>query len=100
MQELKNPCNDAKAIASALRDRNAEVFDAYDCGIKQLENRFRLFEASIRPGDVAFLYFACHAEMVNNSLRLIAISDSKPDIEKDALDLDMLLARLTIQHSL
>ena len=98
LQKLKNPCRDAKAIADALRERNAQVFDAYDCGIKQLEAQFRLFEASIRPGDTAFVYLACHGEMFKNRLRLIAISDSKPDLEKDALDLQILLARWTIQH--
>lgn len=94
-QKLKNPVRDAKAITQLLEAQNVEVFPAYDCGIDELKLQFDLFEAALRPGDTAFLFFACHAEMFENVLRLIAISNSdKSDLTADALNLSVLLARL------
>ena len=93
--ELRNPVPDAEAVRDRLQDQNVQVFFARDCGIKALEEEFALFVAAVRPGDAAFLFFACHGVMLENSLRLIAISNSStPDIEKEAMNLDMLLARL------
>ena len=98
-RRLKNPLSDAKAVQLLLEAQHVEVHSAFDCDIKQLEQKFALFEASLRPGDAAFLFYAGHGTTFNNSVRLMAISDSaKPDIEKDALNLDVLIARLTAHH--
>ena len=95
-KKLNNPVPDAKAMKGFLEERNVEVFFAHDCGIKQLKDTFRVFGASLRPGDAAFLYFAGYATRFKNILRLLAISDSmKHDLETEALNLDFLLARLT-----
>jgi len=97
--KLRNPVSDAEAVRDRLQDQNAEVFFARDCGIKALEEEFALFVAAVRPGDTAFLFFACHGVVLNNSLRLIAISNSStPDIEKESMNLDMLLARIAMKN--
>ena len=98
-KRLKNQVSDAKAVQRLLEAQNVEVHSAFDCDIKELEQKFTLFAASLRPGDAAFLYYAGHGTMFNNSVRLLAISDSaKPDIENDALNLDVLIARLAAHH--
>ena len=103
IQKLSKPVKDAKAIRDVLKDQNAEVYFANDCDIDEFEESFGLFVAAIRPGDAAFLFYAGHAVMLNNSLRLIAISNSSasteeaksstPDIESNSLNLDVLIAR-------
>lgn len=96
---LKNPVSDAQAVQILLEAQHVEVHSAFDCGIKELQQKFDLFAASLRPGDAAFLYFAGHGTQFNNAVRLMAISDSeKPDIEKDALNLNKLIARLAANH--
>lgn len=98
-RRLKNPVSDAQAVQILLEAQHVEVHSAFDCDIKELQQKFDLFAASLRPGDAAFLYFAGHGTTFNNSVRLMAISDSaKPDIEKDALNLDVLIARLAAHH--
>ena len=93
-QELKNPVRDSKAITDLLEAQNVEVFYVSDCGVKEFEEKFTSFEAAIKPGDTAFLYFAGHAVEFENSLRLIAKSNSSTkNIEADSLNLDKLLAR-------
>ena len=92
---LKNPVPDASAMKVLLEAEHVEVFDAYDCDINEFEEKFSLFLASLRPGDAALLYFAGHAAMFNNSLRLMAMSNSaNPDLERRSMNLDVLKARL------
>ena len=103
---LKNPVADATAIRDVLEKKNAEVYYAENCGIDEFEETFGLFLAAVRPGDAAFLFYAGHAVMFNNSLRLTAIansskstddaSSSTSDIEDNALNLDVLIARSVI----
>ena len=94
---LKNPINDAMAIRDVLKNQNAEVYYAEDCEIDEFEETFGLFLAAVRPRDAVFLYFAGHAVMLKNDLRLMAISNSstsaRPDIEANSLKLDLLIAR-------
>ena len=103
-QKLVKPVKDAKAIRDVLKDQNAEVYFANDCGVDEFEESFGLFLAAVRPGDAAFLFYAGHAVMLKNSLRLIAVSNysastdkanpSTPDIvESNSLNLDTLVAR-------
>lgn len=97
--KLKNPKADATAIKDNLLEQNVEVYFANDCGIEALEEAFALFLAAVRPGDAVLLFFACHATMMNNVLRLMAISNSSTiNVEADSLNLDKIVARL-ITHA-
>ena len=96
---LKNPVSDATAIKFCLQTQNVDVFDAFDCDINELREQFDSFVAALRPGDAAFLYFAGRGIVVNDSVRLVARSNAaKPDIETDALHLDVLIARSATQY--
>ena len=93
-KRFKNPVSDADAIQHLLEAQNVEVFNARDCNINEFREQFDIFLASLRPGDAAFLFFAGHGTEFRNSVRLMAISESaKPDLEKDALNLDVLIAK-------
>ena len=92
-QTLKNPVPDADAIQHLLEEQNVEVIGARDCNMKELREQFDYFLNTLQPGDAAFLFFAGHGITFRNSVRLMAIADSpKPDIEKDAVNLDVLIA--------
>ena len=94
-EKLKNPVRDSQAIKCLLETQNAEVFYVSDCTIEEFQEKFNSFEAAIKPGDTAFLYYAGHAAKYKNSLRLIAKSKSSTqDLEADSLNLDKLIARL------
>ena len=103
IQKLAKPVKDAKAIRDVLKDQNVEVYFANDCDIDEFEESFGLFLAAVRPGDAAFLFYAGHAVMLKNSLRLIAVSNSSAsteetkssttDIESNSLNLDVLIAK-------
>ena len=97
--KLKNPVPDAKSIVDVLKKRNAEIYSAYDCDIEDLKEKFALFAAAVRPGDAVFMYIACHAEIFENCLRLMAISNSSTrDIKEDSLDLEALVAWSATPH--
>ena len=93
LKPLNNPRSDAEKIEEFLKTKNVEIYSAYDCGIEDLKEKFALFAAAVRPGDTAFMYFACHAAIVKNSLRLMTISNSSThDTEADSLDKEKLVA--------
>ena len=91
---LANPVQDATAVSRLLESQNVDVIAALDCDANELGRRFESFEAALRPGDAALLFFAGRGTTINNSVRLVAISDAgKPDIEKDAVNLEVLVGR-------
>ena len=105
--KLKNPRKDAMTMRDVLMSKNAEVYYAEDCDIDEFEECFGLFVAPIRPGNAAFLFHAGQAVMLNNSLRLMAISNdsalteeegksSATDIESNSLNLDKMIVRSMI----
>jgi len=88
---------DAEAIRRVLESQNVEVYYVHDCNSAEFWHQFALFETAIHPGDAVFFYFAGHGVTFKNSVRLMTISDSaKPDIEKDGVNLDVLLARMSL----
>ena len=95
-----NAYRDSIAIKDLLEAQNAEVFHVSDCTIKEFKEKFNAFEAAIQPGDTAFVYFAGHAVKYENSLRLIAKSNSSTqDIEADSMNLDQMIARSIARDS-
>ena len=99
LQKLNNPVPDAKKTANFLETKNVEIYSAYDCDIQDFKEKFALFAAAVRPGDAVFMFIACHAEIFENCLRLMAISNSSTrDIKEDSLDLDALVSWSATPH--
>ncbi len=57
---LRNPANDARAVAGALRQCGFDVDLAIDCTYREMWNRVRSFGESILGGDVALFFYAGH----------------------------------------
>jgi len=99
LEKLNNPVPDAKKIVKVLEEKNVEIYSAYDCDIQEFTIKFALFLAAVRPGDAVFMYIACHAEIFENNLRLMAISNSSTrDIKEDSLALEALVAWSATRH--
>ena len=99
LRKLNNPVPDAKKIVEFLETKNVEIYDAYDCDIQEFKEKFALFAAAVRPGDAAFMYIACHAEILDKSPRLMAISNSSTrDIKEDSMDLEEMIAWSATHH--
>ena len=99
LQKLNNPVPDAKKIVNFLETKNVEIYSVYDCDIQDFKEKFALFAAAVRPGDAVFMYIACHAEIFENCLRLMAISNSSTrDIKEDSLNLEKLVAWSATRH--
>ena len=92
---LRNSVNDAKAVKKALEAKGVIVFDIYDCDIIALKAKMGEFVVFLQKGDAAIVFFAGHGVEYNNAHRLMATWDStKPDYEKDSLNVLVLLQRL------
>jgi uncharacterized caspase-like protein len=57
---LKNPSNDARGVADALRGAQFEVTLIIDADLKTLTKAVQRFTESIDPGDVALFYYSGH----------------------------------------
>src|SRR5262245_18523589 len=57
-QPLKNPSNDARAIAARLKELNYEVVSVIDAGRRAMGRSIEEFVGRLGTGDVALFYFA------------------------------------------
>ena len=79
---LKNPANDAKAIANALRRVGfTEVIEQYDLGLVQMTAALKNFGDRTSNADWAVIYFAGHGVEMGGTAYLVP-TDAK--LEKDA----------------
>jgi tetratricopeptide (TPR) repeat protein len=69
---LKNPGNDAQAVASALKDDGfLNPVTAADLEYKQINDQFDSFLKTIVPGDAALFYFSGHGAQLDGENYLI-----------------------------
>jgi tetratricopeptide (TPR) repeat protein len=101
--DLRNPANDAKAIAGVLRRVGfTEVVDKYDLGLGQMTAALKDFGDRVAGADWAIIYFAGHGLEMGGSAYLLP-TDAK--LEKDAhvpyetVPLDRMLQTVTAPGS-
>ncbi len=72
---LKNPVNDAEAIAEQLRRMNFDVILKIDVNQQDMEQAIDLFNRKLDPeGQIALFYFAGHGVQVNGENYLIPLN--------------------------
>jgi tetratricopeptide (TPR) repeat protein len=80
--ELRNPANDAKAIAGVLRRVGfTDVIDKYDLGLAQMTAALKDFGDRVAGADWAIVYFAGHGIEMGGNAYLLP-TDAR--LEKDA----------------
>lgn len=94
---LKNPVNDARAMASTLRNLGFEVLTTENAGRKAMLQKLREFRDRLRPESVALFYYAGHGIQVKGQNYLIpadAVVRSEAEIDEESVNLAHLLERL------
>lgn len=70
---LKNPRNDAKGLARALRRVKFEVVDGYDLNGDQMSRKFAEFEDRLVEADVGLFFYAGHGLQVGGENFLVPV---------------------------
>lgn len=94
---LKNPVNDARAMAAKLRTLGFEVIARENLTIKEIGPTLREFRSKLVPGAVALFYYAGHGVQVKGSNYFPVVDadiSSEDDVSLQALDLGKILELL------
>jgi len=94
---LRNPVNDAKAMATALKQCGFEVIDKLDCDLRNMKGAVDDFGARIEGVDAALFFYAGHGLQVEGRNYLVPI-DAAPsaenEVEFECLDAGRVLAKM------
>lgn len=88
---LKNPVNDARAMAAKLKEVGFEVIEYENLQQKQIGKVLREFRAQLKPGAVALFFYAGHGLQLKGVNYLPAVDaeiESEDDIPMQSLDVN------------
>lgn len=94
---LRNPVNDATAIAERLRALGFEVTLKTNVKQREMTRAVSLFGQGIKPRSVALFYYAGHGLQVRGRNFLVPVDaeiESEPSVRSEAVDLDLVLEQL------
>ncbi len=94
---LKNPVNDARDMASALRGLGFEVILKTDATHKDMEAAVREFGQKLRRGGVGLFYFAGHGVQVAGENYLVPVDaqiSSEADVKFGCLNAGLVLGKM------
>ena len=94
---LRNPVNDARAMARVLRVAGFEVLESVNLAEKDMRRAILQFGHRLQPGGVGLFYFAGHGIQVNGRNYLVPVDAevrSEAEAEVEALDVARVLARM------
>jgi formylglycine-generating enzyme required for sulfatase activity len=98
-QQLKNPVNDARAIAATLRLMKFDEVDiATDLGKTALERTLQEFSRKASRADIAVVYYAGHGMALDGVNYLVPVDarlQSDTDVDFEAVRLELVLQSLT-----
>jgi len=99
---LKNPANDARVMAKALRDLGFTVDERTNLGQGEMKLAIESFGRSIKEGGVGLFYYAGHGMQVNGRNYLIPVdADIQGEAEVDikAVDAGAVLAKMDMAQN-
>lgn len=91
---LRNPVNDARALAVRLRAQGFEVIEKHDLEQRQIGATLREFRARLRPGATALFYYAGHGLQINGVNYLPAVDadiHGEEDVPTQSIDVNKVL---------
>ncbi|MCC7048004.1 MAG: caspase family protein [Alphaproteobacteria bacterium] len=97
-QALKNPANDARAVAQSLRKLGFTVIERVDAGKKAMEDAILEFGEKLKAGGVGLFYYAGHGVQVRGHNYLVPLDASLPSeasVRVQAVDVDLVLEQMT-----
>lgn len=95
---LKNPANDARDMAAALRTLGFEVIERTNVTQKEMNRAITQFGAKLTAGSVALFFYAGHGIQVKGKNYLLPVDaqiDSEASVRAETVDVDTLLDQLT-----
>lgn len=96
-EPLKNPANDARAVAAALRKLGFRVIHHEDTSFRDLISSLQEFSIQARSHDVRVFYYAGHGVQVRGRNFLIPVDaefQSEDEVQRKSADVADLLERL------
>jgi formylglycine-generating enzyme required for sulfatase activity len=94
---LKNPVNDARAIASQLKSFGFDVTLKENLKIREIGSTYREFRTKIKPGATALVFYAGHGIQVKGQNYFPAVDaeiDAEEDVPLQSLNLGTLLENM------
>ncbi|MGD0266543.1 MAG: caspase family protein [Candidatus Methylomirabilota bacterium] len=94
---LRNPVNDARAMATTLRSFGFDVLLYEDVSYKDLRRAIIEFGNQLRDGGVGVFYYAGHGVQVNGRNYMVpvdAVIQGDAEVAVEALDVDYVLSRM------
>lgn len=82
---LQKAVNDARAVSRSLQQLGFRVTLGENLAWREYVEKFSLFENSVRPGDVAFLFYSGHGVEIDGANYLIPVDAPKVSPEQQSL---------------
>lgn len=95
---LRNPVNDARAMARTLRGLGFDVIERTDVSQKDFNRSITQFRSKIGPDSVALFYYAGHGMQVRGNNYLIPVDaqiSTEATVGSEAVNMDTVLQQLT-----
>ena len=95
--ELKNPVNDAKAVATSLRGLGFEVTHRENASLREMLEAFQQFSMQSKAADVRVVYYAGHGVQVKGRNYLLPVDTeirAEEEMPSKSADLNEFMARL------
>ena len=97
LRPLRNPINDAKAVAAALRRAGFEVALLENTSQKKIKRAVVSFERRLNQGGVGLFYYAGHGVQVGGNNYLVPLDaeiDAEEHVDIEAVGLNYVLSRM------
>ncbi|MCW5662066.1 MAG: caspase family protein [Burkholderiaceae bacterium] len=94
---LKNPVNDAKAVATSLRGLGFEVTHRENASLREMIEAFQQFSMQSKSADVRVVYYAGHGVQLNGRNYLLPVDTeirAEDEMPNKSADLNEFLDRL------
>ena len=91
---LKNPSNDARAMAERLRKLGFEVVERNNLKTREIPGTLREFRSRLKPGAVALFFYAGHGVQIKGVNYLPAVDadiTSEEDVTMQSIDVNRIL---------
>ncbi|HUL10457.1 MAG TPA: caspase family protein [Candidatus Acidoferrum sp.] len=99
---LQNPVNDARAMATVLKQLGFQVILRENASKQQMEQAVSEFGHALTPGSVALFYYAGHGLQLNGHNFLVPVDAeiaTEPDVRLQTLDSDAIVDQLVASGS-
>jgi len=99
---LRNPINDARAMAKVLGDLSFDVTLRENLDQKQMKREIQSFGEKLQEGGVGLFYYAGHGVQVNGRNYLIPVGaaiEHENQVEYEAVDMGSVLSEMDFAHA-